>query len=81
VALFGRLIWTRRTQVDLPMAGTTKSDEIFFDIRSHKAARLHMMNLEIFATSASLASPTIAFEHLPPEAPISVVVQAKPGMF
>jgi len=62
------------------MAGTTKSDEIFFDIRSHKAARLHMMNLEIFVTSAPLAAPLIALEHLLPEAPVSVVFQAKPGM-
>jgi hypothetical protein len=62
------------------MAGTTKSDEIFFDIRSHKAARLHMMNLEIFVTSALLVLPAIALEHLLPEAPASIVVQAGPTM-
>ncbi len=37
-----------------------------------------MMNLEIFGTSASLASPPVALEHLLPEAPIGIVVQAEP---
>ncbi len=46
------------------MAGTTKRDEIFFDIRSQKAARLHMMNLKLLGTSTSLASPAIAVEYL-----------------
>ena len=66
--------------MDPAMAGTAKGDEIFFHIPSQRAARLHMMNLQICGRSALLPSPTIAFEHLPPEAPISVVVQAKPRM-
>jgi hypothetical protein len=66
--------------VDLTMAGTAKRDEIFFHIPSQQAARPYVMDLEIFGTSASLASPAIAFEHLLPEASIRSLVQAKPGM-
>jgi hypothetical protein len=65
------------SEVDLPMAYTAKGDEIFFHIPSQQAARLHMMDLEIFGASASLAAPAIAFEYLPAEAPISIMVQAK----
>ncbi len=66
--------------MELPMAYTAQGDEIFIRIASQKATRLNVMDLQILGTSASLAAPAIAFEHLPPEAPISVVVQAKPGM-
>ena len=59
------------------MAGTTKRDEIFFHIRSQKAARLHMMNLKILGTSASLASPAIALEYLLAKTVIGIPVQAK----
>ena len=62
------------------MAGTAKSDEIFFHIPSQQAARLHMMNLQIVGTSALLASPTITPEHLLPERPIGIPVQAKSGL-
>ena len=50
--------------MDFSMASTAKRNEIFFHIASQMASRLHMMNLEIFGTSASLASPAIALEHL-----------------
>jgi hypothetical protein len=66
--------------MNLPMAGTAKGDEIFFHIPSQQAAQLHMMNLQIFGTSASLAPPTIAPEHLQAEVPIGIPVQAKPGL-
>jgi hypothetical protein len=68
------------TEMDFSMTHTAKGDEIFFHIPSQKAARLHVMNLQIFGGSASLAAPAIAFEYLLAEAPISVVVQAKPRM-
>ena len=61
------------------MTGTAKGDEIFFHIPSQLAARLHMMNLQICGTSASLASPTIALEHLLAKPSIRVPVQAKSG--
>jgi len=66
--------------MDLPMAGTAKSDEIFFHVVSQSAARLDMMNLEIFGTSASLASPAIAFEHPLTKHAIGIPVQSKPGL-
>ena len=66
--------------MNLPMAGTAKGDEIFFHIPSQQATRLHMMNLQVFATSASLASPTIAPEHLQAEHSIGIPVQAQPGL-
>ena len=50
--------------MDLPMAGTAKGDEILFLIPSQLTSRLHMMNLQIFGTSASLASPAVAVEYL-----------------
>jgi hypothetical protein len=50
--------------MDLPMAGTAKRDEVFFHIAPQKAPGLPMMDLEILGTSAFLASPAIAFEHL-----------------
>ena len=62
------------------MAGTAKSDEIFFHIASQSASRLDMMDLEIFRTSASLASPAIALEHLLAKPPIGIPVQAKSGL-
>jgi hypothetical protein len=49
--------------MDLSMTSTAHGDEIFFNVASQKAARLHMMNLQIFGTSASLASPAIASEN------------------
>lgn len=40
-----------------------RDDEVFFHIAS-QASRLFVIDLEILATPASLASPAIAFEHL-----------------
>ena len=51
-------------EMDLPMACTAKGDEVFFHVTSQMAAQLHVMDLEIFGTSASLASPAIALEYL-----------------
>ena len=62
------------------MADTAKGDEIFFHIAPQKASRLHVMDLEIFGTSASLASPAIALEYLLAKLLIGILVQAKPGM-
>jgi hypothetical protein len=67
-------------EMDFSMAPTAKGDEIFFHIPSQKASRLKVMDLEIFGTSASLASPAIALEHLPAKHLIGVTVQAKPGL-
>jgi hypothetical protein len=64
--------------MDFSMTHTAKGYEIFFHIASQPAARLHVMDLEILGTSASLASPAIALQHLLPEAPVSIAVQAKP---
>ena len=46
------------------MAYAAKGDEIFFHIASQTTSLLHVMNLQILGTSASLASPTIALEYL-----------------
>jgi hypothetical protein len=62
------------------MTHTAKGDEVCFRIATQKASRLDLMDLEIFGTSASLTAPTIAFEHLLPEASIRSLIQAKPGM-
>ena len=67
--------------MDLPVACTAKSDEIFFDIPSQLAARLHVMDLEIVATSASLAAPAITLNNSLTKPPIRIPVQAKPGSF
>ncbi len=66
--------------MDLPMAGRAKGDEVCFRIATQTASRLDVMDLEIFRTSTSLTAPAIAFEHLLPEATISTLAQAKPGM-
>jgi len=63
------------------MAYTANGDEIFFHIPSQQAARLHVMNLELFGASAQLAAPAIALQHLHPETPVSILVQAKPRMY
>ena len=65
------------SDMDIPMAYTAKRYEIFFHIVSQTTPLLDVMDLEIFRTSASLASPAIAFEYLLPEVPIIIVVQAK----
>jgi hypothetical protein len=65
--------------MDIPMASTAKRDEIFFNIRSQLAAGPDVMNLKIFRTTALLASPTVAVEHLLAEPPIGISVQAKSG--
>ena len=57
-----------------------KRNEIFFHIASQLAARLNVMYLQIFGTSASLASPAIALEHLLAKDSIGVAVQAKPWL-
>ena len=46
------------------MASIAKRNEIFFHIASQMASRLNMMNLQIAAGPALLASPTIALEHV-----------------
>ena len=61
------------------MASTTEGDELFFQVASQLAARLPVMDLEIFATSASLASPAITPEHLLAEPPVGSQVQANSG--
>jgi hypothetical protein len=58
--------------MDLPVAGTAKRHEIFFHIASQLAARLNMMDLEIFGTSALLASPAITLEY--PLAKLSISI-------
>jgi hypothetical protein len=67
-------------EMDLPMARTAKGDQIFFHIAPQKAARLPMMDLQILGTSAPLASPAIAFEHLLAKLAIRILVQSKPGL-
>ena len=61
------------------MAYAAKGDEIFFHIASQMASRLEVMDLEIFGTSASLASPAIAVEYLLAKRVIGIPVQAKPA--
>lgn len=68
-------------EMDLPMAGTAKCDEVFFHIASEKASRLPMMDLEIFGTSAPLAAPAIACEHLPAKPLVRIPVQSNPRSF
>jgi hypothetical protein len=51
-------------EMDFSMTHTAKSYEIFFHIASQTTSLLDVMDLEIFRTSASLASPAIALEHL-----------------
>jgi hypothetical protein len=62
------------------VARTAKGDEILFHIPSQQAARLHMMNLQILGTSASLASPAIAVNNPLAKSPIGTRIQAKPGL-
>ena len=50
--------------MDFSMTHTAKGDEIFFHIPSQVTSRLHVMDLQILETSASLASPAIALEYL-----------------
>jgi hypothetical protein len=50
-------------KMDLSMTCAAKSDEILLNVTSQSASRLHVMNLEIFRRSASLASPAVAFEN------------------
>ena len=61
------------------MAYAAKGDEIFFHIPSQQASRLNVMDLQILGTSASLASPAIALEHLLAKRVIGIPVQAKPA--
>jgi hypothetical protein len=51
-------------EMDFSMTHTAKSYEIFFHIASQTTSLLDVMDLEIFRTSAPLASPPIALEHL-----------------
>jgi hypothetical protein len=68
------------TEMDFSMTSTAHGDEIFFRIASQKASRLNVMDLEIFGTTASLASPAIALQHFLAKPLIGIPVQAKPGM-
>jgi hypothetical protein len=63
--------------MDFSMADTAKADEIFFHIPSELAAPLHMMNLQIRRTPASLASPAIALEYLLAKLSIRVPIQTE----
>ena len=65
--------------MDFSMTYVTKRNEIFFHIVSQVASRLNVMDLEIFGTSASLASPPIALKHLLTKLLVRNRVQAKPG--
>ena len=67
-------------EMDFSMADTAKGDEIFLHIPSQETARLNVMDLEIFGTSALLASPAVAVKYLPPKFPIGISVQAKPAL-
>jgi hypothetical protein len=62
------------------VARTAERDEIFFHIPSQLAARLHMMNLQILGTSASLALPAIAVNNPLTKSPTGTRIQAKPGL-
>jgi hypothetical protein len=68
------------SEMDFSMTYTAHGDEIFFRIASQMAARLPVMDLEIFGNSTSLAAPAIAFEHSLAQLSIEVPVQAKPGL-
>jgi hypothetical protein len=63
---------TFRTKMDPPMAGTTKGNKIFFHVASQLAARLNVMDLEIFGASALLASPAITLKY--PLAKLSISI-------
>jgi hypothetical protein len=67
-------------EMDLPMAWIAKRDQVLFHIASQTASRVNMMDLKILRTSASLASPAIAFKHLLAKRPIGIPVQSKPGL-
>ena len=54
------------------MAGTTKGNKIFFHVASQLAARLNVMDLEIFGASALLASPAITLKY--PLAKLSISI-------
>jgi hypothetical protein len=60
------------TEMDFSMTHTAKSYEIFFHIASQTTSLLDVMDLEIFRTSASLASPAIAMEYLLAKALIGI---------
>ena len=62
------------------MACTAKGDEIFFHVSPQLAARLDVMDLKIFGTSALLASPGIALNNPLTKPAIGVPVQAKPRL-
>jgi hypothetical protein len=62
--------------VDLPMAGTAKSDQVFFHIATQMALQVQMRDLEISGTSASLAAPVIACEHLLAKPPVGIRIQS-----
>jgi len=68
------------TEMDLPMAGTAKGDEVFFHIASQKTSRLPMMDLEMSGNSASLASPPFPCEHLLAEPLVRIPVQSNPRL-
>ena len=60
--------------MNLSMASTAKGDEVCVRITSQQASRLVVMDLEIFGTSASLAAPAIAPEHLLIKPPIGIPI-------
>ncbi len=58
------------------MTHTAKSYEIFFHVASQTTPLLDVMDLEIFRTSASMASPAIAVEYLLAKPLIGIPVEA-----
>jgi hypothetical protein len=67
--------------MDLLMACTAKCDEIFFHVASQLAARLNVMDLEIFGSSALLASPAITLEYPLAKFSIRIPLYATRGTF
>jgi hypothetical protein len=50
--------------MDFSVANATKGNEVFFHVVSQPASWLHVMDLEVLGTTASLTSPAVTLEHL-----------------
>jgi hypothetical protein len=61
--------------MDFSTTHSAKSCEIFFHVASQTTSLLDAMDLEIFRTSASLASPAIAVEYSLAKPLIGIPVQ------
>jgi hypothetical protein len=66
------------SEMDFSVTYAAQGDEILFHIASQQAARLHVMDVQILGTSASLASPAITVEYLLAKPLIGIRIQAKP---